>query len=51
MSKIVSTFVAGAATLLIILAAAVSGGVTANAEGTPPLPAETTDGGGNPWHG
>jgi hypothetical protein len=59
MSRIVSTFAAGAATLLtaIAVAASVSGGVAANAdEENPPKPptttttTETPDGGGNPWH-
>ena len=58
MSKIVSTVAAGAATLLtaIAVAASVSGGVAANADGNPPPPpttttTETQDGGGNVWHG
>jgi hypothetical protein len=57
-SKIVSTFVAGGATLLTALAvaASLSGGVAANADDTPPPPpttttTETQDGNGNPWHG
>lgn len=58
MSKIVSAFVAGVATLLTALAvaASLSGGVAANADDNPPPPpttttTETQDGNGNPWHG
>lgn len=56
MSKTVSTFVAGAVTLVTALAVAASvcGGVAANADGTAPPPptttTETPDGGGHPWH-
>ncbi|MFJ8964706.1 hypothetical protein ACIRG5_35470 [Lentzea sp. NPDC102401] len=58
MSKIVSTFGVGVATLVTALAvaASVSGGVAANADDNPPPPpttttTETQDGHGNPWHG